>query len=133
METITLECGSPCPYESQCEACEPYWQRMIDEGLFKPGEGWALHAIRMAAADHAVQGYRQAPGGRMETITLDCGHSQRFLRCVASSGAFYCMKCGARYVEGRTRFSRKQETNGDQSCQQSPQKTDTRKSPVTRR
>lgn len=43
------ECGKPCPYEHQCEACAAYWQRVVDEGLYQPGVGWSAEALRRAS------------------------------------------------------------------------------------
>lgn len=30
-------CGQPCPYESKCEHCEDYWNRMEFEGYIRNG------------------------------------------------------------------------------------------------
>jgi hypothetical protein len=40
------ECSRPCPYEDMCPACEEYWHRMVDEDMWKPGEGWTNKALK---------------------------------------------------------------------------------------
>lgn len=39
-------CRSPCPYETRCAACEAYWQRMVDEGLWEPRVGWTSKTFK---------------------------------------------------------------------------------------
>lgn len=40
------ECGGPCRYEERCELCEPYWLRMIADGLWETGKGWTDAGIK---------------------------------------------------------------------------------------
>jgi hypothetical protein len=42
------QCGAPCSYEGRCGQCDPYWQRVIEEGLYEPGVGWTERGIRAA-------------------------------------------------------------------------------------
>lgn len=43
------ECLRPCPYPG-CADCERYWERMVREGLWVPGEGWTRKALFGAAS-----------------------------------------------------------------------------------
>lgn len=38
------DCMSPCPSPG-CEYCKHYWERMVEEGLWVPGEGWTKRAL----------------------------------------------------------------------------------------
>lgn len=42
------DCLGPCPYPG-CADCEHYWERMVKEGLWVPGEGWTKKALLGAA------------------------------------------------------------------------------------
>jgi hypothetical protein len=39
------DCGSPCPPSAACEECDPYWQRMRDEGFWADGR-WTEKGMR---------------------------------------------------------------------------------------
>ncbi|MEK6883533.1 MAG: hypothetical protein AABY22_28150 [Nanoarchaeota archaeon] len=42
------ECGKPCPFDSQCNECGEYWDRMIDEGLWNESKKeWTDKAVKM--------------------------------------------------------------------------------------
>lgn len=49
------ECGQPCRYENRCEDCDPYWQRVVDEGLYAPGIGWTEQGLRAATYLHVKE------------------------------------------------------------------------------
>lgn len=39
------ECEGPCAYDEACEDCRDYWERVVREGLWKPGAGWRLDRL----------------------------------------------------------------------------------------
>ncbi len=46
------ECLEPCAYPG-CALCRAYWERMVDEGLWVPGEGWTQEALFQAVMQAA--------------------------------------------------------------------------------
>jgi hypothetical protein len=43
--SVSDECEAPCEYPG-CEECAEYWHRMVEQGLWIPGNGWADKALR---------------------------------------------------------------------------------------
>lgn len=49
-DETTDDCAEPCAYGSGCETCQPYWDRMVAEGLFCPVRLlWTAAALQEAA------------------------------------------------------------------------------------
>jgi predicted TIM-barrel fold metal-dependent hydrolase len=46
-DLIEEACGRPCPYESVCEHCVEYWDRMVKIGFWDPQRmQWSQQALR---------------------------------------------------------------------------------------
>lgn len=43
--SVSDECEAPCQYPG-CEECAEYWQFMVDQKLWIPGEGWSNQVFK---------------------------------------------------------------------------------------